>query len=105
MKMHPVEISDESITDFTKYPLVAVDCWAPWCKPCKIIHSIIDELAMEMDGVVFGKLDTSENQRAVIKYGIMSLPTILIFKNGELVDRVIGSRSKEEIKSKISNYL
>jgi thioredoxin 1 len=87
-----------------EHPLAVVDCWAPWCGPCRMVSPVIDELAQEMD-VTFGKLNVDDNQEVAMQYKIMSIPTLLIFKNGELMDRVIGALPKKEIKRKIEEYI
>ena len=85
--------------------LVVVDCWAEWCYPCKILGPIIDELENENKDVVFGKLNVDENNSAPIKYGIMSIPTLLYFKNGKLVDRSIGAMPKNAIQNKLEKIM
>jgi len=89
----PLKITDHDMTDIVNaYPIVVVDCWAPWCGPCRMLGPIIDELAKKMQGkVAFAKLNTDENRRIASQYGIMSIPTILLFKNGDLVDRNVGA--------------
>jgi len=85
-----------------KYTTIVVDCWAPWCGPCRMVGPIIEELAKEMQGkIVFGKLNVDENPQTSAKHQIMSIPTMLIFKNGDLVDRFVGAIPKEELKKKI----
>ena len=88
----PVDITDADFTQFVKdHPNVIVDAWAPWCGPCKRIAPIMDELAKEYDGkVAIGKLNTDDNQRTAMQYGIMSIPTLLVFKNGQRVDHDVG---------------
>lgn len=86
---------------------VVVDFWAEWCGPCRAMAPIIEEAAGEIDEskMKIGKLNVDENQNTSMKYGIMSIPTMLIFKNGEVEDKIIGSMSKEALMEKLSKYL
>ncbi|MCK5261891.1 MAG: thioredoxin [Thermoplasmatales archaeon] len=99
----PLEITDADIDEnIGKYQTVVVDCWAPWCGPCKMVHPIIEELAKEMQGkIVFGKLNVDENPVTSTKHQIMSIPTLLVFKNENLVDRIVGALPKEALKERI----
>ena len=82
------------------------DFWAPWCGPCRMIAPVIDELAGDFDGKAkICKVNTDEEQDVAIKYGIRSIPTILFFKNGELVDQMIGASSKQVLADKINSLL
>ena len=82
-------------------PLV-VDFWATWCGPCRMVAPIIEELAKKYEGqVVIGKCDVEENEDLTGEFGIRNIPTILFFKNGEVVDKVIGAQPKEKIEEKI----
>lgn len=84
---------------------VLVDFWAPWCTPCKIVGPIVDELAKEYEGKIkVGKMNVDEHQTAG-NYGIMSIPTLLIFKNGQPVESVVGAQSKDTIKQKLDSVL
>lgn len=86
-------------------PLV-VDLWATWCGPCKMIAPIISELAAEYDGkVVIGKCDVEENEDISMNFGVRNIPTILFFKNGELVDKFVGAGTKAKIEEKIKGLL
>lgn len=93
----PVEVNDGNLDSFVKkYRNVVIDCWAPWCGPCLMIAPVIEELAKELKGkVVFGKLNVDENQHTAMKYRIMSIPTLLVFKDGRIIDRIIGAMPKE----------
>ena len=103
----PIEINDAELTNtIGKYKTVVIDCWAPWCGPCRMIHPILNELAKEMKGqIVFGKLNVDENQQTSAQYGIMSIPTLLVFKDGKLVDKIIGALPKPMLKTKLETYI
>ena len=103
----PVKVTDSNFAEFVKsYPLVVVDCWAPWCGPCLFLSPIIEELAKSYAGkIVFGKLNVDENQQVALQYGIMSIPTLLVFKNGRLVDRIVGAMPRKMLESKLTRYL
>lgn len=78
---------------------VLVDIWAPWCSPCKMIAPIVEEFATEYEGKVkIGKLNADENASVLSQYGVMSLPTLLIFKNGKPVNSSVGFRPKRDLK-------
>ncbi len=86
--------------------LVMVDFWAVWCGPCQMVAPIVDELAQEYAGKVrVRKLNTDENPEVAGRYQIMSIPTILFFKNGELVERLVGARPKRQFKEVIDKLL
>ena len=86
-------------------PLV-VDFWATWCGPCRMVAHIIEELSKEYDGkVVIGKCDVEDNEDIAAEFGIRNIPTILFFKNGEVVDKIIGAQPKAKIEEKIQTLL
>jgi thioredoxin 1 len=103
----PVEVTDATLKEaIENHPLVVVDCWAPWCAPCQIVGPIIEELARDYAGrVLFGKLNVDENREVAMQYQIMGIPTLLVFKNGELVDRIVGAMPKQTLERKITRHL
>ena len=89
----------------SKEPVV-VDFWAPWCAPCRIVSPIIDELGKEYEGKVkVGKMNVDENPKVAGQYGIMSIPSIVFFKNGQPVRTMVGAQSKENYKEEIEQVL
>ena len=86
-------------------PLV-VDFWATWCGPCRMVGPVISELAQEYDGrVVVGKCDVEENEALAMEFGIRNIPTILFFKGGQLVDKIVGAQAKARIQEKFDALL
>lgn len=103
----PITLSDSDFHETLKrYPLVLVDCWAAWCGPCRRLAPVIDELAQDYAGkVVFAKLNTDENRATSIHYDIMSIPTLLVMKDGKEVDRIVGAVPKQVIEAKLQKYM
>lgn len=98
------EVSDATFVEETKEGLVLVDFWAPWCGPCRMQGPIIDELAGEMDSVTFAKMDVDENPATAAQFGIQSIPTLLVKKDGEVVETLVGVHRKEQLTSILSKY-
>ena len=103
----PQEVKDENFDDFVKkYNVVLIDCWAPWCGPCRMLGPTIDELSGEYKGkVAFGKLNTDENRDIPMRHSIMSIPTMLFFVDGKLVDTAVGALPKNTITEKLDSLL
>ena len=103
-----VEITDQSFqeTVLNSDKPVLVDFWAAWCGPCRMLGPIIEEVAEDFAGkAVVGKVDVDNNQQISVDYGIRNIPTVLIFKNGEVVDKIVGVAPKEVIAEKLNAYL
>ena len=103
----PVEITDATFKEtIQNHPLVVIDCWAPWCGPCQIVAPVIEEMARDYAGrILFGKLNVDENREVATQYQIMGIPTLLVFKNGKLVDRIVGAMPRQILEPKITSYL
>ncbi|MCJ7443561.1 MAG: thioredoxin [Methanotrichaceae archaeon] len=103
----PIAITDKDLErSISQYPLLVMDCWAEWCGPCRMLGPIIEELAKDMSGkVVFGKLNVDQNMATTNKYKISAIPTMLVFKNGNLIDKIVGAYPKGALVSKIQKYL
>lgn len=106
--MKPIEITDQNFESevIKSDKPVLVDFWAAWCAPCRMIAPIVEELAQEYDGKAkVGKLDVDANQQTAIKYGVRSIPTVLLIKNGEVVDTIIGALPKTAFVEKLDAAL
>ena len=102
----PITLTDYNFDEMTrKYNYLVVDFWAPWCGPCKMVSPVIDQLAFELSGkVVFGKLNVDENPTVASLFGIQSIPTLMIFKDGTAIDGIMGAASKAQILATLSKY-
>jgi thioredoxin 1 len=103
----PVILTDSNFKiEIAKYPVMLVDFWAPWCGPCRIVSPIIEQLAREYSGkVAFGKVNVDENQMISASFGIQSIPTMMVFKNGKAVDVMVGALPKAQIEMKLKQQL
>ena len=103
--MSTVNVTDADFQDtLQSNNLVLVDFWAPWCGPSKAVAPVLEEIANENSNVVIAKMNTDENPNTASQHGIMSIPTMMIFKNGELVDRLVGALPKPSIMEKLEPH-
>ena len=106
--MHPLEITDANFAkevEASDKP-VLIDFWAVWCGPCRMLTPIVEELATEYEGkAIIGKVDVDNNQMIATKFGIRSIPTLLIFKGGKVVDQIVGAVPKNMIVDKLNSHL
>ena len=101
-----LELNENNIEDTIKEGVSLVDFWAPWCGPCKVIAPIIDELAVDYNGKAkICKVNTDEQGELAQKYNVRSIPTMFIFKDGEVVDQLVGNTNKTVLEEKINKYL
>ncbi len=103
----PLILTDLNFSEaIKKYKMLVVDFWAPWCGPCKMVSPIIDQLSKELSGkVVFGKINVDENPSVSSIFGIQSIPTMVIFRNGQAIDMTIGAMTRYQLISKISAHI
>lgn len=100
------ELTDKTFDEKTNNGVTFTDFWATWCGPCRMQSPVIEQLAEEMgDKVFFSKVDVDANQETAAKFGIMSIPTMLIKKDGQVVDTIVGYHTKEQLQKKLEAYI
>jgi thioredoxin 1 len=103
----PIILTDSNFdSEVSKHKLIVVDFWAPWCGPCRMVGPLIEELASEYSGkVAFGKLNVDDNRMVPSRFGVRGIPTLMVFKNGDAVDTVVGACPKTHIESKFKPHI
>lgn len=103
----PIHLLDADIDEtMKKYPTIVIDCWAPWCGPCRTVAPIMDQLASDYAGrIKIAKLNTDDNPATASQYGIQSIPTLLFFKNGKQVNKLVGALPKAEIEKHLRSLV
>jgi thioredoxin 1 len=100
-----VELTDSNFDKFVEENQnVVVDCWAAWCGPCRMLSPLIEQLAEEKTNIAFAKLDVDKNRAVPMRYGIMSIPTLLYFKNGNLVDKTLGALPRQMLEARLAVF-
>ncbi|MFD0590563.1 thioredoxin [Paenibacillus sp. GCM10027627] len=101
-----VALTKETFTQSVESGVSLVDFWAPWCGPCKMQLPIVEELSTELEGqATIAKINVDEEPELASQFGVMSIPTLILFKDGQPVDKMVGLQSKDALKAKISNQL
>ncbi|ADI13292.1 thioredoxin [Truepera radiovictrix] len=101
-----VEFTDSNFRDETQTGLVLVDFWAPWCGPCRMVGPVIEELASDYAGKVkVGKLNVDDNQQTAMQFRVMSIPTVILFKDGEPVETMIGAQPKSAYQARLEKHV
>ncbi|HIY44647.1 thioredoxin [uncultured Helicobacter sp.] len=103
---HYIELTKDNFAEHTQSGVALVDFWAPWCGPCRMLSPVIDKLAEEFEGKAkICKVNTDEQEELSAQFGIRSIPTMLFFKNGEVVDQMVGATSEQVLKDKLNALL
>lgn len=100
-------LDDNNLAETVReHPFVVLDCWAEWCGPCKMVAPVIEQLATEYAGrITFAKLNIDENMGTATKYRISAIPTMLVFRNGEMAGQIIGALPKNHIEQKLQEFM
>ena len=103
----PIDLTDSTFRETVKsHPVMVVDFWAPWCGPCRVVSPLLEQMASEMAGQVkFGKLNVDDNPVTAQQFQIQGIPTIMVFKDGEPVDGIVGAAPKQTIEARIKPYI
>ena len=107
MVAYITELNENNYKSFTESGLTLVDVWAPWCGPCRMISPLVDEISSDYHdkGLSVGKLDADTNKETITELGVRNIPTILLYKNGEIVDRSTGAITKQKLVEMIDKHL
>ncbi len=107
LKNHPLTITDDNFDGTVKAnQILVIDFWAPWCGPCRMVGPVFEQLAAEYSSkVAFGKMNVDENQTVPSTFRVMSIPTLIVFKQGKEVERIVGAYPKADIEAMIKRYL
>jgi thioredoxin 1 len=106
MTTNAIELTPSTYEDFVKNEYVLVDVWAPWCGPCRQISPIVDQISLDfINQLHVGKLNADENRDILVELGVRNIPTLILFKNGEIVERSTGMTSKEKLAELINTHL
>jgi len=99
-----LEVTNSNVKDvLAQNEITVLDFWAPWCGPCRMLGPIIEELAAANEGISIGKVNVDENGELGLTYSVRGIPTIIFFKNGEVVEKIVGVKSKAELQAKIDS--